>query len=307
MSIDANDPRITRYVFDELEGDAKQGFENELAASAELRQLVEETRQTVAALEADFRAEVGGGLTPEQRAEIVRAAEGAESRPESVTARRTNVWPRVFTAASVMLVVSVLSYGLGRSVRTSVEESVLQAMNAESTDEASVSRVDAATVDKMVAAIAKRIEPDSTEEVTVRWDENGAITVVDGKGKYDRSVALNPVLTQPANSSNPRAIKREESRLSGIGVVESQPTSGARGPATGDDLSGYKARTLAGETNGRPAEQAQQNASGTTSPGPGGWPSGSTRMGRVGGTPIQPSAPGSPQSVTINSPPSVTP
>ena len=56
-----DDPRVAAYVFGELDTDEHDAFEVEMAQSAELRALVEATRETVAQLQAEFADEARGG------------------------------------------------------------------------------------------------------------------------------------------------------------------------------------------------------------------------------------------------------
>jgi anti-sigma factor RsiW len=45
MSFDPNDPRITSYLLDELDGEERAAFESQMAASDELRQAIADTHR----------------------------------------------------------------------------------------------------------------------------------------------------------------------------------------------------------------------------------------------------------------------
>lgn len=82
MTYDPQDPRITAYVFDELDAAERAAFENELQQSESLREAVRQVRETLAALTDDLAAEPFAGLAPERRARVDEAIKSAtESAP----------------------------------------------------------------------------------------------------------------------------------------------------------------------------------------------------------------------------------
>ena len=73
MAFDANDYRITAYVYGELSDDERAAFEAEMATSAELRQTVEEIRHTAKLLQRELSNEPAIALTGAQRECLNRA------------------------------------------------------------------------------------------------------------------------------------------------------------------------------------------------------------------------------------------
>ena len=70
MSDELNDPRVTAYLFGELEGEEKSAFERDMAESEALRRSVGETRNTIALLESDLSAAEPLRLSAAQRAVV---------------------------------------------------------------------------------------------------------------------------------------------------------------------------------------------------------------------------------------------
>jgi Ca-activated chloride channel homolog len=108
MKIDANDPRLTAYALGELTDDRERAeLESALQESAEMRQLVEEIRQTAAMLADELKNESPIVLTQAQRSRVEsRANKGNRwfiSRP---------VWAMASAAAVLLLIASVTIYEL---------------------------------------------------------------------------------------------------------------------------------------------------------------------------------------------------
>ncbi len=98
MSFDPNDPRITAYLFGELEAAERQAFEADLENSAELRQLVDQTRRTLDVLAGELQNEPPVRLTDAQRALVTNQIDAAAGEsPFQATSRPT---PRPSTAAT---------------------------------------------------------------------------------------------------------------------------------------------------------------------------------------------------------------
>ncbi len=88
MTYDPEDPRITAYLFDELEPDEKLAFEALLENSSQLRQLVEQTRTTVESLRTGFARGQRLRLNKHHRA-TVRAELNTDSGDSKVTVNGT--------------------------------------------------------------------------------------------------------------------------------------------------------------------------------------------------------------------------
>jgi Ca-activated chloride channel family protein len=104
MKIDVNDPRWTAYALGEIADEKERAeIESLLAESEEMRQLVEEIRQTAGLLREEFRAEPFIGLTQTQRERIEAKANARrgwfQSRP---------VWIATAAAAALLLAISVM-------------------------------------------------------------------------------------------------------------------------------------------------------------------------------------------------------
>jgi hypothetical protein len=70
MNTKPDDPRITAYLFDELAGVELAAFESELDASAELRELVDQSRQIIDQIKNEFATESDLQLADTQRATV---------------------------------------------------------------------------------------------------------------------------------------------------------------------------------------------------------------------------------------------
>ena len=70
MSFDPNDPRITAYLFGELDGDQNAAFQSEMADSEPLRNLVEETRRTLDRLSSELKDEPEMAMSDAQRKSV---------------------------------------------------------------------------------------------------------------------------------------------------------------------------------------------------------------------------------------------
>ncbi len=88
MPFDANDPRLTAYALDELDGDDRQAVEALIAEDAESRQFVMDVRATARLLTEHLQHEPSPGLTP-----IHKEAIEAEIAPV-VTLRPVRRWYR---------------------------------------------------------------------------------------------------------------------------------------------------------------------------------------------------------------------
>jgi Ca-activated chloride channel family protein len=84
MANHSDDLRVTAYVFDELPVRERLAFEAEMEQSAELRQLVAETRDTVESLRGEMRAEEKLVLSPEQRNRVLAGLAGADATASPV-------------------------------------------------------------------------------------------------------------------------------------------------------------------------------------------------------------------------------
>ncbi|MCA9173134.1 MAG: VWA domain-containing protein [Planctomycetales bacterium] len=88
MTIDPNDPRITAYVFGELEGEALSEFEQQLRESAELSKLVAQTRTAIDLIGTDL-----GELPPVRLSEQQRQNVHAQIAGASTAASMTSAPP----------------------------------------------------------------------------------------------------------------------------------------------------------------------------------------------------------------------
>lgn len=131
MTFDPNDPRITSYLLGELDGQEKTSFEAEMAACDDLRQVVQDTRQTLDRLSRELKAEPSAPLSDKARQavsrEIDRVRGEAREGPPPVSAApaaRRSVLRRVVAlaaiAASLLVLVggSLVWYSLARQYRT---------------------------------------------------------------------------------------------------------------------------------------------------------------------------------------------
>jgi Ca-activated chloride channel family protein len=105
MNIDANDPKWTQYALGEITDEREKiEIERLLAESPEMRQLVEDIRQTAGMLKRELLAEPIIGLTPAQRKRIEAKANTGGGwfriRPAWVTA----------VAAALVMMISVVTY-----------------------------------------------------------------------------------------------------------------------------------------------------------------------------------------------------
>jgi len=115
MNLRSDDPRITAYVFDELIGVELSTFESEMAASEELRELVDQTRVTTGCIQDELAREPELRLSDRQRMAIVDVSGLAELHPESTQDGRRRRWRRVLgvgvLAASVVCILLIpISY-----------------------------------------------------------------------------------------------------------------------------------------------------------------------------------------------------
>ena len=95
MSYDPNHPKISAYVLGELDAPELAEFEAALSASAELRDAVEQTRQTVDQLAGELQAEPPVAMSAERdqavQCEIDRRHELADSSTPPLATRRTTL------------------------------------------------------------------------------------------------------------------------------------------------------------------------------------------------------------------------
>jgi Ca-activated chloride channel homolog len=113
MNIDANDPKWTEYALGEIT-DEKERAEigSILAESPEMRQLVEDIRQTAGRLKRELLAEPAIGLTPAQRERIESTAQAGKLRLGFGPA-----WVKA-VAAAVVLMISVVTFRQLRQTET---------------------------------------------------------------------------------------------------------------------------------------------------------------------------------------------
>ena len=108
MSFDAEDPKWTAYVLDELSADERCVIAQELAESADARQLVAEIRETTGLLAGELQGEPVFQLAADQRAAIEELA----GEKVSVAMRPKRRWRRLSlslaVAATLLLAVGVL-------------------------------------------------------------------------------------------------------------------------------------------------------------------------------------------------------
>lgn len=104
MSFDANDPKWTAYVLDELNASERADVDRELAASPEASKLVEDLRGTTQLIAQQLAAEPAMALTAQQRAAIGQQVELPNKPPRK--------WLRYtltsVTAASILVLLSGL-------------------------------------------------------------------------------------------------------------------------------------------------------------------------------------------------------
>ncbi|MCA9215375.1 MAG: von Willebrand factor type A domain-containing protein [Planctomycetales bacterium] len=100
-----DDPRITAYVFGELDSDpkAKSEFETELKQSADLRAAVEEVRQTVGTLESAFEIESASSVQPTSRHSL-------DPVPTDRTRKSRRWWVLSAVAAAVVVAIGLANY-----------------------------------------------------------------------------------------------------------------------------------------------------------------------------------------------------
>lgn len=79
--IDDNDPRLTAYVFGELDEKERAIVEQAISQSSELSRAVDEIRQTNLLLTGEFSSEDAIGLSDEQKATLTSAGAGSSRRP----------------------------------------------------------------------------------------------------------------------------------------------------------------------------------------------------------------------------------
>jgi len=142
MAYDPNDPRITAYVLGELDGHDKTAFEAEMAAGDDLRQVVQDTRQTLDRLSQELAAEPSAALTDEARQAVTREinrlrGESREGPPPVSLAppagRSVVRWVVAVGAIAASLLVlaggSLVWYSMARQYRTSaVAEAQMEQM-----------------------------------------------------------------------------------------------------------------------------------------------------------------------------------
>jgi Ca-activated chloride channel family protein len=105
MREELDEPKVTAYALDELEGVERAELETKIAASETARRDVEEIRAAAVALREAFAAVPRHELTPEQR----RAVEALASRESGSPARRRVRWLRLAAGlAGAAAVVAVL-------------------------------------------------------------------------------------------------------------------------------------------------------------------------------------------------------
>lgn len=133
-----DDPRITAYVMDELGGEDKAAFEDEMADSAELAAAVDEARTVTQALAGLFAAEPAPELDGDRRDAIVS---GATVSNENRGWLRKAAIVLMATAASGILIGLMLptTYSARETARRqSVDEVMARAEMTEATDETKV-------------------------------------------------------------------------------------------------------------------------------------------------------------------------
>jgi anti-sigma-K factor RskA len=89
MSFNSEDPRITAYIFDELDASERTAFEAEIRSSDELRRAIDGTRRTLSALEVELKAEPALNMSADQRATVSKEIESKPAKPAD-----TKVAPR---------------------------------------------------------------------------------------------------------------------------------------------------------------------------------------------------------------------
>ena len=101
MSIDRNDPRLTAYVLNELSDADRAEVEAALDGSPELRQTVDEIRQTTDLLADRLPSEPYPSLSDDQRAPILADHAPATRQSESSQSR----WISIAVAVSLLFVI----------------------------------------------------------------------------------------------------------------------------------------------------------------------------------------------------------
>ncbi len=115
MSFDPNDPRITAYVFDELNEADRMAFEAEMQSSEDVRRAVDETRRALDVLAGELKDEPEIGLSDQQRQIVRREIDKTHAQPVETAAMAGR--PRSFgrlamlgaVAASLLLVCGLTS------------------------------------------------------------------------------------------------------------------------------------------------------------------------------------------------------
>ncbi len=91
MTFDPNDPRLTAFALDELEGEDRAAVEAQLAECEESRKYVEEIRETARLLTDQLHQETAPGLTADHRIAIEAGIEPASSDHRSIASQPTPV------------------------------------------------------------------------------------------------------------------------------------------------------------------------------------------------------------------------
>ncbi len=121
MSFDPNDPRITAYIFSELDDQQRATFESELDQSEELRDAVQQTRAALEQLSSELQSEVQPVMSDAQRQNIsqeIQRVSASDTKPRptadvsvqgSATSSRRK-WAVLAVLAASLLVVCGVSY-----------------------------------------------------------------------------------------------------------------------------------------------------------------------------------------------------
>lgn len=194
-NFNADDPRITAYLFDELEAPEKDDFESKLAQSRELQETVDQTRRTVGLLESAFRNEMAV-TTSDLRPAGERLA--AKTKARSMSSRGRWVFGII---AAILLIVG----GIGLT-QLQNQQTAQSDVNTNSRDESgrqvatkqtAGSQTTATTpspeadFDSLIESVVESVGPDTWDEVGGEGSNEGFATnlslVVSNDGEVEES------------------------------------------------------------------------------------------------------------------------
>src|SRR5262245_312418 len=107
---DEQDELLSAYLDGELPDEERRTVEARLASDPEARKLLDELRQTAAAVRGLPRRSAPAGLANAVRARLERGALVSESRPAPVESKSPLIWGRRFAYAAVLFMTAGVGY-----------------------------------------------------------------------------------------------------------------------------------------------------------------------------------------------------